>query len=62
MHIYPYIPPTPLMLESVEADSFLFFFQSALSFTLAYRFRVVMIIHFDSEQTYLWLALVEAKN
>lgn len=53
MHIYPCIPPTRLMLESVEADSILFFFQSALSFTLAYRFWVVMIIHFDSEQTYL---------
>lgn len=47
MFIYLYIPPTSLMLESVETD--IFFFQSALTFSSVNRFWVVMIIHFDTE-------------
>ena len=31
MHIYLYIPPTPLMLESVETDSFIIFFSECFN-------------------------------
>lgn len=59
-HLYVYMPPASPLDVRICLNWHLF--QSILNFSLAGKFRVVMIIHFDLGWIYLWLDLAEATN